>query len=435
MDLRRRLIGLLALLLGSLLAMTALIQLVSLKSDIEAEVEASARLVNVLLAAGNTPAGSGPALEERLAGAGLRHLSIRTAQKPALEPPPHPLATWLGLAPSERPEQEIRIGGQTLYIAPNPRSEIGERLQDTVQIWSTLLFFSGTTLLLTWWCADRALAPVRELEASLQRLARGEPDPALPAFALREFGRVARAIAHLAGALADARAAQHQLAHQLILVQEDERRALARELHDEMGQTLTALSVTAAHLARNAPRMVPAAVTECAGDLRRDLRTCGEQLRGILKTLRPHGLHATGLGPTLRELVLGWRARHTEIEFTLDLPQPEPLPDIGDDMALAVYRVVQEAVTNVVRHSGARHCVVRMTAGATTLALEVIDDGCGLPAVPRWNGGLLGMQERVGMVGGQLHISPSAAGGVCLRAVFPLASAAAPVVFAAGALA
>lgn len=433
MDLRRRLVGLLALLLGSLLAMTALIQLVSLKSDIDAEVEASARLVNVLLAAGNTPAGSGPALEERLAGAGLRHLTIRTARQPAAGPAPNSLVAWLGLAPPERSEQEIRIGGQTLYIAPNPRSEISERLEDTVQLWSTLLFFSGTTLLLTWWCADRALAPVRELEASLQRLARGEPDPALPAFALREFGRVARAIAHLATALADARAAQHELARQLILVQEDERRALARELHDEMGQTLTALSVTAAHLARNAAQLAPDEVAECAGDLRRDLRTCGEQLRAILKRLRPHGLHASGLATTLRELVLGWRARHTEIEFTLDLPQLEPPPDIGDDTALAVYRVVQEAVTNVVRHSGARHCVVRMTAGAGSLALEVIDDGHGLPAVPRCNGGLLGMQERVGMVGGQLHTLPSAAGGVCLRAVFPLASAAAPVVFAAGA--
>jgi two-component system sensor histidine kinase UhpB len=420
MDLRRRLIGLLALLLGGLLAMTAIIQLVSLRKDIEAEVEASARLVNVLLAAGDSQA-NGPSLEQRLAGAGLRHLSIRTADQPAARRTPHPLLARLGLAPPERAEQEIRVGGRTLYIAPNPRSEIGERLADTVQLWSTLLFFSGTTLLLTWWCADRALAPVRELEASLHRLARGEPDPALPAFALREFGRVARAIDHLADALREARAAQHELARQLITVQEDERRALARELHDDMGQTLTALSVTATHLARNAAQLPPGAVAECAGELRRDLRTCGDQLRAMLKTLRPHGLHASGLAQTLRELVLGWRGRHTAIAFGLDLP--EPMPDIGDAMALAVYRVVQEAVTNVVRHSGARHCTVRMTTGAGNLVLDVIDDGCGLDDAPRWHGGLLGMHERVGMVGGQLQTLRSPAGGLCLRAIFPLAAA------------
>jgi two-component system sensor histidine kinase UhpB len=95
---------------------------------------------------------------------------------------------------------------------------------------------------------------VRELEASLHRLARGEPDPALPAFALREFRRVARRHRRTWPApLADARTAQHALARQLISVQEDERRVLARELHDEMGQTLTALSVTATHLANAMP--------------------------------------------------------------------------------------------------------------------------------------------------------------------------------------
>ncbi len=422
MDLRRRLTGMLGLLLGSLLAMTAVIQLLSLRTDIEAEVEASTRLVNVLLAAADSWPGAGQALDARLAQAGLRHLSVRTASQPPSSRAPHPLLSGLGLAPAERSEQRIRIGGQVLYIAPNPRSEIDERLRDTVQILSTLLFFSCTTLAVAWWCAHRALAPVRELEASLHRLARGEPDPALPAFALREFGRVARAIDHLAAALREARAAQHGLARRLIEVQEEERRALARELHDEMGQTLTALSVTATHLARNAARLSPGAVTECAGDLRRELRTCSEQLRGMLKTLRPHGLHAGGLAQTLRELVQGWRGRHTDIEFTLEL-QPS-LPQTGDAMALAVYRVVQEAVTNVVRHSGARHCTVRMRCEAATLALEIVDDGRGLPEGLRWHGGLLGMQERMGMADGALELLPAPSGGLCLRAVFPLPAAA-----------
>ena len=423
MDLRRRLVGLLGLLLGALLAVTAVIQLVSLHSDIEAEVAASARLVDVLVAAGSMQPGNAAALEARLAHAGLRHLSIRTARQPAAGATPHPMLAWLGLALPDRGEQQIRIGKQVLFVAPNPRSEIDERLGDTVQIWNTLLFFFGTSLLLTWWCADRALAPVRELEASLRRLARGEPDPALPAFALREFGRVARAIEALAGALRAARAAQHALARQLITVQEDERRSLARELHDDMGQTLTALNVTANHLARNAARLSPEAVAECASEFRRDLRSCNAQLRTMLKALRPHGLHASGLAQTLRELVQGWRGRHTETEFLLDLPKS--VPETGDAVVLAIYRVVQEALTNVVRHSGARHCTVRLMPGATTLALEVIDDGCGLPGGASRHGGLLGMRERVGMVGGELHALPNPSGGLRLYALFPLSVVAA----------
>jgi len=425
MDLRRRLVGLLGLLLGALLAVTALIQLVSLHTDIEAEVAASARLVDVLVAAGSMQSGNAAALEARLARAGLRHLRIRTARQPAAAATPHPLLAWLGLTLPDRGEQQIRIGNQVLFVAPDPRSEITERLGDTVQIWNTLLFFFGTSLLLTWWCADRALAPVRELEASLRRLARGEPDPALPAFTLREFGRVARAIEALAAALRTARAAQHALARQLITVQEDERRALARELHDDMGQTLTALNVTATHLARHAARLGPDAVADCAADLRRDLRSCNEQLRTMLKALRPHGLHASGLAQTLRELVQGWCGRHTEIEFLLDLPKT--VPETGDAVALAIYRVVQEALTNVVRHSGARHCTVRLMPGASTVALEVIDDGRGLSAGAGWHGGLLGMRERVGMVGGELHALPNPSGGLRLYALFPLDGVAAPV--------
>ncbi|TWI62616.1 two-component system sensor histidine kinase UhpB [Pseudoduganella lurida] len=424
MDLRRRLAGMLALLLGSLFALTAIIQLYSLRADIEAEVAASVRLVNVLAAAGAPPPLAGPPLAQRLAEARLRHLSVRTADQPAANATPHPVLAWLGLAPPAQGERAIHIGGQTLYITPNPRSEIDERLAATVRIWSTLLFISGTAFLVTWWCTDRALAPVRQLEDSLHRLARSEPVPRLPAFALREFGRVARAIDHLARALAEARAGQHELARQLIAVQEDERRALARELHDEMGQTLTALNVTATHLARNAEGLAPAAVAECALDLRRDLRTCGEQLRTMLRALRPHGLHASGLAQTLHELVQGWRGRQTAIAFALDLPRE--LPDMGDAMALTLYRVVQEALTNAVRHSGARHCTVRLSGGAGTLVLEVRDDGRGLPAGPRWHGGLLGMRERVAMLDGQLQALPNPGGGLLLRATFPLACGVAP---------
>jgi two-component system sensor histidine kinase UhpB len=417
MDLRRRLIGSLGLLLGGLLVMTTLIQLYSLRSDIRAEVDASARLVNVLAAADD--AGAVRAL---LAGARLRHLSIRTADEPPPRRAAHPLPAWLGFAPPHAGERAVRVGGQLLYIAPNPGSEIGERLHDTVQIWITLLFFSGTTLAVTWWCADRALSPVRALEAGLHRLARGEPDPALPAFALHEFRRVADAIAGLARALADARAAQHALARQLISVQEDERRLLARELHDDMGQTLTALSVTATHLARHADTLTRSAVAECAAELRREIRTCGDQLRAMLKTLRPHGLHAAGLAQTLRELMLGWRARHTDIDFELDLPTQ--LPDVGELLSLTVYRIVQEAVTNVVRHSGASLCVVRLAVRAGRLVLEVRDDGRGLPQEgAAYHGGLLGITERVAMAGGQLRLVAGPAGGLRLLATLPLARA------------
>lgn len=419
MDLRRRLIGSLSLLLGSLMAIAILIQLYSLRADIASEVGASTRLVGVLLAAENARLRDSSDLAARLSEAGIRHLTIRTPDQPPAERKSHPLLDWLGHGNELPDEQEIRIGNQTLYIAANPNSEIEERLGDTARILITLLLFSGATLLLVWWSADRALSPVRALEDALHGLARSEKRPVLPGFALREFRRVADAIDYLADALGEARAAQHALAQQLISVQESERRALARELHDEMGQTLTSLNATAAHLARNAEKLGPAAVTECANDLRRDIRTSGTQLRALLKSLRPHGLDASGLTQTLRDLIDGWRSRVTGISFELDLPAQ--FPDVDDEIALTIYRVVQEAVTNMVRHSGARLCKVSAVRDGAWIRLAITDDGCGLPQEgPKRRRGLLGIAERLDMVGGKLRLESGAGGGLCLIALLPL---------------
>lgn len=414
MDLRRRLIGSLSLLLASLMGVATLIQFYSLRADIASEVGASARLVSILLAAENGALTSPSDMAQRLAAAGIRHLSIRTPDQAWPEAQPHPVLAWLSARTHSELEQEIRVGGQTLFIAANPHSEIDERLGDSARILITLLLFSGATLLVVWWSADRALRPVRALEEGLHRLAQGEAQPGLPEFALREFRRVAGAIDFLAQALAEARAGQRALARQLITVQEDERKALARELHDEMGQTLTALHATAAHLARHAPQLSPEAVAECAGDLRRDIRTSGEQLRAMLKSLRPHGLDATGLAQTLRELVEGWRSRATGVNFELELPVP--FPELAEREALSLYRVAQEALTNVVRHSAATHCHLSVQHSAQGTVLTVQDDGLGVDMAHLKRGcGLLGMVERLEMVGGRLdwHSGPCQGVRVC----------------------
>lgn len=436
MDLRRRLTGSLGLLLACLMAVATVIQFYSLRSDIDAEISASARMVNLLLAAE-----SGGAMAALLPEPGIRHLRIRAAGQPvaqaATPAESHPLLTWLGMTPPARDEREIHIGGQTLYISSNPGSEISERWRDTVRIWHTLLFFSGTTLLVVWWAADRALRPVRALEEGLQRLARGEADPGLPLFALREFRQVAGAIERLAGALAESQAAQHVLARDLISVQENERKALARELHDDMGQTLTALSATAAHLARNAEKLAPGEVAECANEMRHDIRASGEQLRAMLKSLRPHGLHASGLARALGDLVDGWQGRGTGIAFSM--VAPEAVPEVAEITALTLYRVVQEAVTNVVRHSHASHCAITLACTAGLLRVDVADDGVGLPGLGAsvragtsvnagtggatgvaWRGGLLGMRERVEMAGGTLSLLPNCGGGLRLVARLPV---------------
>ena len=427
MDLRKRLIGSLGALLGALMLVAMLINLSSLHHDINAEVSASAQLVQVLLKAGqierDLPAEEASArLQAMLQAVPLRHLTISLEPDEAQKQRPA-TSTWssrlLSIESTETSGQLIRLGEQNLRIAPNPNSEIDERLGDTVRLCITLLLFSGATLLVTWWSADRALTPVRELESGLQRLADGKNEAALPTFNLREFSQVAGAIDSLAAALAASRNAQQALARQLIEVQEDERRTLARELHDEMGQTLTAIGVTASFLERNAEQISAKQLAECAYELRRDVRTSGEQLRAMLKGLRPHGLDTGGLSNALCELVAGWQQRESGISFRLSLPTP--MPTVDEAAGLVLYRVVQEALTNAVRHSSARYCQVRIETSADMLQLEIADDGKGLPPSNiAQNGGLLGMKERVAMVGGLLVIKTGPEGGLKLQISLPL---------------
>jgi two-component system sensor histidine kinase UhpB len=422
MDLRRQLVAWLGTLLACLSVVTVTISLASLRGDVVAEMAASERLALALIDAGRSEA---PGLAGILERGGLRHISVNVdgaapppAADGAMESAGARLARWLQLAPGAG--HAVQVGGQVVRIAPNPASEIDERLADIVQLWHTLLFFSGTTLLVAWFAADRALRPVRALESGLQRLADGQPDAGLPPFALREFARVAAAIDQLAAALQAAQQGQRRLAHQLLRVQEEERRTLAMELHDEVGQTLTAISLTAAYLGRHAADLDGARIDECARDLRRDVRACSDQLRAMLSRLRPHSLEGPGLASALRDLLRNWQQRAAGMTFSVSLPPR--LPALGEEASLVLYRVVQEALTNVVRHSQATRCLVGLTVHGATLAVHIEDDGCGLPAGGMVRGcGLTGMTERLRMVGGTLRIENGAGGGVQVIACLPLA--------------
>ncbi len=424
MDLRRQLVAWLGALLLGLMAVTVAISLVYLRGEVAQEVRASEQLALALLEAGRVDKTTDGTESRRrlaaiLARGDLRHITISLETDRRSAAPPgfgaH-LAGLLGVAGSEG--ELVRLGGQLVRIAPNPASEIEERLNDAVRLWSTLLFFSGATLLVAWWAVQRALAPVRALEAGLQRLAEGQQDARLPHFKLREFTRVAAAIDRLAAALSDSQLARRRLAHQLIRVQEDERRTLAMELHDDMGQTLTAISVTAAYLGRHADHLDSGRIHECAQDLRRDVRSCGEQMRAMLSRLRPHGLEGPGLAPALRELLRNWQQRASSIEFTVCIAAE--LPPLGKEHSLVLYRVVQEGLTNLVRHSQALHCRVDVAVDDGVVIVCIEDDGRGMAAKEGSHGcGLTGMRERLCMVGGQLQIGAGGQGGVRLLASVP----------------
>jgi two-component system sensor histidine kinase UhpB len=150
------------------------------------------------------------------------------------------------------------------------------------------------------------------------------------------------------------------------------------------------------------------------------VRTVGAQLRSILRRLRPYGLDGLCIDDALHELLEGWQQREAGIHF--DLKLTAALPPVSQEIALVLYRVVQEALTNVVRHSQATDCQVTLSSDGGTLALSIADNGCGHPAevVKRMGVGLLGMRERLSMVGGRLSFVAQETRGLRLAVSIPL---------------
>lgn len=213
-----------------------------------------------------------------------------------------------------------------------------------------------------------------------------------------------------------------ELARQLIAVQESERLALARELHDELGQGCAAVRAETAliRLCGAADRAATLASAERADRAAQQLY---QAVRGMLRRLRPANLDELGLIAALQELCESWEER----SGVPCIFHHEALPrELGDAVDIALYRVTQEALTNVMRH--ARASAVRVKLGRSAqgeLQLSVEDDGRGMDLAAATRGlGLLGATERAAALGGELevHASPGAGVQLVLRVPMPAAS-------------
>jgi len=229
----------------------------------------------------------------------------------------------------------------------------------------------------------------RQYQELLERLQRNE----------REFRRLGRAVWR---------------------VQEDERRRLARELHDGVGQNLTALKHRLVQLAE----ALPAGDAALRDGIDKAIALCADTLedtRSMSRLLRPPILDDLGLEAALR-----WMARSQSessgAEVTLEM---ETLPPLDADLQTLLFRVAQEALTNAAKHADARHVMVRLVARGGLLQLQIADDGRGFDAgaVLRAGGsGLGGMRERLRLYDGRLELHSTPGEGTRVRAVVPLGS-------------
>jgi two-component system, NarL family, sensor histidine kinase UhpB len=204
--------------------------------------------------------------------------------------------------------------------------------------------------------------------------------------------------------LAESLTENQRLALNYVDMQERERKTLARDLHDEMGQYINAIKLDAVTI-REASADRPA-IRDIACVVIENVDRVYEVLRGLIRQLRPVGLDELGLVAALENCVNEWRSRlpATQIEMQCGAE----LDALGESRALVLFRLVQEALTNVARHSAATQVKIRIgrAAAAREIDISIIDNGCGADLGQRSNGlGLIGMRERVTALGGSVSLS------------------------------
>ena len=259
----------------------------------------------------------------------------------------------------------------------------------------------------------RTLAPLTRFAAKLQEVdLAGESRVAIdPADETPELAALAAAFDEMLARLREERRAGARAA---LLAQERERLRVAQALHDEAGQTLTAVALEIERVASDGPEADRARMAAIAAEVHETL----EEIRRISRELRPEALDDLGLVNAL--IALSTRmARQGGITIERDFDND--FPPLGEDVELVVYRVAQEALTNVLRHSGARRCRLGLAQAGGTLRLEVVDDGVGMPAALSGETiGVEGMRERALLVDGRLSIGPGPRGGTAVVLEIPL---------------
>jgi signal transduction histidine kinase len=203
----------------------------------------------------------------------------------------------------------------------------------------------------------------------------------------------------------------------LVTTREEERRRLRRDLHDGLGAQLAGLTVQTGVLKGLIARD-PEGAEALVGELRTELRAAIADIRRLVYELRPPALDELGLTGALQRLAERTGADTDGPRVTVDVP-PD-LPQLSAAAEVAVYRIAQEALTNVVRHASAHSCLVRVRADDDGVTLEVIDDGRGLSGMPGSAGvGHASMRERAAEMGGECRVEPGADGGTLVVARLP----------------
>ena len=326
----------------------------------------------------------------------------------------------------------IRVGLGTLVVAPNPTRAVLDGWDDLWSFVASQAAMLVLAYLLMFWMMQRWLAPFEQIRRALLDIGSGRLDVRLPALKGKESGDMGMAFNRMADAVQDDMASRQQMAeaqarlaaqkdftqalHRRI---EDERSAIARELHDEMGQSLTAIRSIAAALAQS-PDLAGKPGADAARLLFETAGSTFDAMHRLIPRLRPVQLDDIGLVNAVRDLAASLQQANAGLRIELQLASV--VKGVDADVETCAYRILQEALTNVVRHAEASKVHVALCVAGGNLRLTVSDNGRGAadPISRAGHYGVRGMRERAEALGGALSIRPGPLGGLEVKAIIPV---------------
>jgi two-component system sensor histidine kinase UhpB len=406
-------INLLVTLFFSLVALVCMAVLLRQASyDVKRELKAAQAVVEYLReAAQRNPA----TLESQLTHS-LRHVRVHWLDSPVTVS--DPLDAWLGerLFPAAKQFAEpLHLAdGREVLISVDPQDEIDEVWDSLTQLLVLFGLSLGLSLAVIRWAVRRGLRVLDEVIGGLQQVSQGQLQVRLPVHSLHESKQLAEHFNQMVSTLEQVQADNRELTQSLLALQEHERKHLALALHDDMGQYLTGIRAQLL-LLRSMTHQSPATAATLRG-LEINCQHMQESFRGLIRDLYPVVLERLQLGEAIELLVAQWQQAQG---IRCDLQMGSQLPLMESAQQAHLYRLLQEALTNVARHSGASQVHVRLHRRGARLALLVSDNGSGAERIPRPGIGMRSMGERARCLGGQLRLRTRPGSGWSLRLSIP----------------
>ncbi len=301
-----------------------------------------------------------------------------------------------------------------LVITPDPSFELREIWDDTSGLLAIVGLFGLSVLLFVYWTVRATFKPVKQIIHGLNQIERGEYQSRLPGFEQVELSEISDKFNSMASTLEQSIRNNHRLTQQIIHLQEEERKKLARDLHDEIGQYLTAVHVDASALVAAKKLSVARESAQAIAQITRQMMVT---IQDILARLRPRVLDELGLSLALAELIHHWHDRNRGIMVVNAISNH--LSQHDESVSVTVYRILQECLTNISKHAAATRVTIEVTESDQGLYLLVEDDGRGFDTSVQSRGyGLAGMQERVEGLMGSMNITSAPGRGTRIEVRF-----------------